>query len=333
MASARVFCVVIFLLIVMVYCAEADDQSSTTARLIVVDQSGKGDYRKIQDAIDAVPSTNTEAVFILVKPGVYNEKIVVPADKPFITISGTKASDSSETVISWNDSGDIFQSPTLSVLASDFSGRYLTIQNTYGAGARAVALRVSGDKAAFFGCRILSYQDALLDDIGRHYYSNCYIEGAVDFIFGNANSLFEKCHLHSLSEGNGAITAQRRQSPSENTGFIFLGCKITGVKSAVLGRPWGAYSRVVFIQTYMSNVILPQGWDNWGDPSKERTVYYAEYKCFGPGAKTQKRVTWSKELTGQEAQIFMTKDIIGGNSWIRSAPTRFKGVSTFSRLP
>lgn len=43
----------------------------STAVLIRVDQSGQGNYRKIQDAIDAVPSNNTEFVFIWVKPGTY----------------------------------------------------------------------------------------------------------------------------------------------------------------------------------------------------------------------------------------------------------------------
>lgn len=142
-------------------------------------------------------------------------------------------------------------------------------QNTYGAGAKAVALRVSGDRAAFYGCRILSHQDTLLDDTGRHYYNNCYIEGDVDFICGNAASFFEKCHLHSLSVGTGAITAQRRMSPAEDTGFTFFGCKITGVKTAVLGRPWGTYSRVVFAFTYMTSVILPQGWDDWGSSADQ----------------------------------------------------------------
>jgi len=65
------------------------------------------------------------------------------------------------------------------------------VQNTYGAGAKAVALRVAGDRAAFYACRILSYQDTLLDESGRHFYSNCYIEGATDFICGNAASLFK----------------------------------------------------------------------------------------------------------------------------------------------
>ncbi|KAK8355296.1 hypothetical protein V6Z11_A05G278600 [Gossypium hirsutum] len=129
----------------------------------------------------------------------------------------------------------------------------------YGPGAKAVALRVSGDRAALFGYRILFYQDTFLDDTRRHYYSNCYIEGAVDFIFGNVVSLFERCHLHTLSERDASIIAQRRESPPEEIGFSFLGCKITGVRIAVLGKPWGTYSRLIFALTYMSNVILPQG--------------------------------------------------------------------------
>ncbi|KDO43670.1 hypothetical protein CISIN_1g039481mg, partial [Citrus sinensis] len=226
------------------------------------DQSGKGDFKKIQDAIDSVPSNNSETVFIRVKPGTYREKIAVPADKPFITISGTKAS---STIITWSDGGEIFESATFTVLADDFVGRFLTIENTYGSAGKAVALRVSADRAAFYGCRILSYQDTLLDDTGNHYYCNCYIEGATDFICGDAASLFESCHIHSLSTGNGAITAQKRVLPEENTGINFLGCKITGVGKAVLGRPWGTYSRVVYALTYMSGVIQPPGWDDWHD--------------------------------------------------------------------
>lgn len=53
------------------------------------------------------------------------EKIVVPVDKPFITLSGTQAS---KTIITWSDGGDIFESPTLTVLASDFVARLLTIE-------------------------------------------------------------------------------------------------------------------------------------------------------------------------------------------------------------
>ncbi|CAH9054579.1 unnamed protein product [Cuscuta europaea] len=307
--------------VVVVFCVLLDFSMSSEIRLRV-DQSGKGDHRNIQDAIDSVPSNNSRQVLISVCPGVYREKVVVPADKPFITLTGRKGS---ATLITWDDYGDIFTSPTFTIFASDFTARYLTIQNTHGPGAKAVAMRVAADRVAMFGCRILSYQDTLLDDRGRHYYNNCYIQGDTDFICGNATSLFVKCHLHSLSNRNGAITAQRRGSASEKTGFSFVGCKITGSKSAFLGRPWGAYSRVVFALTHMSNVVVPQGWDNWNDPSRQRTVYYGEYKCYGAGAKRRKRVDWSRSLSNEEAAPYLTIDMIGGKSWIRMlATTRFK---------
>lgn len=54
-----------------------------------------------------------------------SEKIVVPVDKPYITLSGTNAS---STIITWNEAWFNQQSPTVSILASDFVGRYLTIQ-------------------------------------------------------------------------------------------------------------------------------------------------------------------------------------------------------------
>ncbi|MQL97140.1 hypothetical protein Taro_029823 [Colocasia esculenta] len=378
--------------------ADAASVDPSTAILITVDQSGRGDYQTIQDAIDAVPSNNTELVFISIKPGVYRQayslslslslslpetacdgvktmahtrskklpchcikpylslslkettcnwkKAVVPVDKPFITLSGTNATSTANTIITWSDGGNTFQSATVTILASDFVGRYLTIQNTYGSGAQAVALRVSGDRAAFYACRILSYQDTLLDDSGRHYFSNCYIEGATDFICGNALSLFEaspacstrhfihtcigKCHLHSSSKNGGAVTAQSRSSPTDNTGYSFFRCRITGKGPALLGRPWRPYSRVVFAYTYMSSAIVPRGWDDWGDSSNQRTVFYGQYNCFGPGAKLNGRATWTRALSSGEAAPFMSKSMIDGETWLRRPPTHFRKASTLA---
>lgn len=53
----------------------ADDGSAgndvSEATHVVVDQSGNGDFRRIQDAIDAVPSGNARQVVISIKPGTY----------------------------------------------------------------------------------------------------------------------------------------------------------------------------------------------------------------------------------------------------------------------
>ncbi|KAL0773887.1 hypothetical protein Bca101_039038 [Brassica carinata] len=298
----------------------------STAILIRVDQSGKGDFNKIQEAIESIPPNlnNSQLYFIWVKPGVYREKVVIPVDKPYITLSGTKASN---TILEWSDGKDLLDSPTLiTVFGSDFVCRFLTIQNKFGTAGQAVAVRVAGDNAAFYGCVIKSYQDTLLDDDGNHYFKNFYIEGATDFICGNASSLYERCHLHSLSPKNGSITAQKRTSATEKSGYIFLGCKLTGSGLTFLGRPWGAYSRVVFAYSFFSDVVAPQGWNEWRDPSKKDTVYYGEYKCYGPGADRTQRVKWSKQVSDDEATVFLSKDFIGGKDWLRPVPSHFKNA-------
>ena len=83
----------------------------------------------------------------------------------------------------------------------------------------------------------------------------------------------QKCHLHSTSLAGGAFTAHKRSAESEDTGFSFVGCKLTGVgkSTSILGRPWGRYSRVVFALSYMSSTVRPEGWDGWSDdPAKQR---------------------------------------------------------------
>ncbi|KAI5577291.1 hypothetical protein BDE02_09G103200 [Populus trichocarpa] len=128
------------------------------------------------------------------------------------------------------------RNPPLTVLASNFVGPYLTNQNTFASGGKAAAQRVSGDRAAFYGCGILSFRDTLLDGTGSHYCSTCYIEGATDFICGNAASLFEVSatfYVLLLScekiipgpsvyvrEGDGSSECHQQ---CENTTFIFIG--------------------------------------------------------------------------------------------------------------
>ncbi|XP_039115871.1 LOW QUALITY PROTEIN: putative pectinesterase 11 [Dioscorea cayenensis subsp. rotundata] len=295
--------------------------------LITVDQSGKGDFQRIQDAIDAVPSQNSEQIFVYFNsPGIYKEQVVVPEDKPWITMSGTNET---TTIITWSGPWHTLQNTTVSILASDFVGRNLTIQNTYGPGIQAVALSVFGDRVAFYNCRIFSYQDTLFDTSGRHYYSNCFIQGATDFIYGDALSLFHECYIHSISENGGAITAHKRSSVDENTGYSFVSCNITGIKpnSVILGRPWGPYSRIIYAYTSMTNAILPEGWNDWNNTTRQSTSYYGEYMCYGPGATSSKRVKWSHQLTSDEAKPFLTKDMINGDEWLRAVPTQFKKPS------
>ncbi|KAL0346638.1 UNVERIFIED_CONTAM: putative pectinesterase 53 [Sesamum calycinum] len=272
-----------------------------------------GDFISIQEALDSLPPLNLLRVVINVHAGF------------------TQGGGADSTIVEWGDTAQTpgpkgrplgtFASATFAVDAPYFIAKNITFKvYQYDAsapsgrdGTQAVAFRISGDTAAFVGCKFLGAQDTLYDHSGRHYYKDCYIEGSVDFIFGNGLSLFEECEVHAVASVTGAVTAQGRSSMLDDTGFSFVNCKVTGSGALYLGRAWGPFSRVVFAYTYMDNIIIPKGWHDWGDPSRQMTVFYGQYKCRGAGASFAGRVSWSRELTDEEAKPFLSLSFIDGS--------------------
>ncbi|XP_002968924.2 probable pectinesterase 53 [Selaginella moellendorffii] len=299
--------------------------SNLTTSFVVVDQDGNGDHASVQEAIDAVPVNNTVPITIFVSPGVYQEKVKIVESKPYITLQGSGAD---LTTIVWDDyAGKLgvdgshlgtFHTATVHVSAPYFSARGITFKNSapvQPAGSQAVAFQITGDMAAFYECNFIGAQDTLYDHSGRHYFKSCFIQGSVDFIFGNGRSLYKDCELNAI--GSGALTAQKRQNASDNTGFSFVNCRILGNGLVYLGRAWGPFSRVVFLYCYMDSVINPGGWDDWGDSSRDMTVFYGEFNCTGPGANGMRRVPWSYVLTEAEAQPFLDERFIEGDAWLQ----------------
>ncbi len=285
---------------------------------LTVAADGSGDFTSVQQAVDHVPDNNRQPVVIYIKPGTYKEQIKVPASKPFVTFLGSKAE---QTILTFNLSnpqvGSTSATYSTYIGASDFSAENITFENSFGTGSQAVAMLVDADRATFRNCRFLGWQDTLYAKGGRQYYKDCYIEGHIDFIFGAATAVFENCQIHS--KGAGYIAAPMRFSDAEPTGFVFRHCRLTGVntgKGVFLGRPWRPFGRVVFIETEMDAHILPAGWDNWRDPERERTAWFAEYKSSGKGANPEARVKWSHQLTTAEAVRFLPENFLkGSDGW------------------
>lgn len=284
---------------------------------LTVAKDGTGDYRYIQDAIDAIRVYLPKPITIRIKKGIYKEKIVVPSTLTNVTFEGDNPD---STVISYDDySGkgkmETFDSYTVKVMGNDITFKNITIENTAGRVGQAVALHVEGDRCVFENCRLLGNQDTLFasGENARQYFLNCYIEGTVDFIFGSATALFDRCQIHSKAT-NTYITAA--STPKWVVyGYVFKNCQLTaavGVEKVYLGRPWRDYAKTVFINCEMGNHISDVGWNNWGRPETEKTTYFAEYQCTGVGFKPKNRAAWTHQLTEKEAENYTKETIFSG---------------------
>jgi pectinesterase len=286
---------------------------------VVVAKDGSGDFPTVQNAVDhafdRVLAPTTARLVIEIRPGVYHERVRVPHDRPRVTFLGT---DAQSTVITYGvgakDVGGTFFSATVDINADEFEARNITFENSYGTGTQAVAVSVHSDRAVFRNCRFLGMQDTLYAASGRQYYVDSYIAGHVDFIFGNAAAVFDRCEIRS--RGAGYIAAVSRTLPEDTQGFVFTHCHLTadaGVRDVFLGRPWRNYARVVYLECSMGDHIRPEGWDNWNKVAAEKTAWFAEYASTGPGGAADARVKWARQLTAAEAAQFRPEVFLRGN--------------------
>lgn len=304
--------------------AAAEQKSFTLA------PDGSGDFKTVQAAIDAAPA---DGVILTLKPGTYDERIVIDKTHPHITIRGTDT-DASKTVLThaWfaNFKPPAATSPvgtsgsaSTTVDADDFSAENVTFENTAGEVGQAVALKTTGDRAVFRNCRLLGWQDTLCADDGRQYFVDCYLEGRVDFLFGGATVVFDRCTIKSK---NGGYVTAARTKPETKYGYVFLDCKLISddKQPTYLGRPWqwdrGRVASVTFIRTAMGEHIRPEGWNQWDRPNNpnttpEKNTRYAEFASTdlpGKPLDVSQRVAWSKQLTEDEAQQFTVENVLGG---------------------
>lgn len=286
----------------------------------VVAKDGSGNFKSVQEAINAVPFLKTTETKILIKNGTYKEKLEIPENKNNITFVGETKEN---VVLTYDDYASkknsvgenigTSGSASFIVTANNFKAENITFENAAGPVGQAVAVRVDGDRIIFENCKFLGFQDTLYprSTTSRQYYKNCYIEGTIDFIFGASTAVFDQCEIFTKA-GGGYITAA--STPETNRyGFVFLNCKLTTNSennSYYLGRPWRNYAKTVFINCEMAGHIKPEGWHNWSKPDAETTTFYAEYLSVGSGGNMASRVSWSHLLTAEQVATDYTLNAI-----------------------
>ncbi|MBN2008280.1 T9SS type A sorting domain-containing protein, partial [candidate division KSB1 bacterium] len=293
----------------------------------VVAQDGSGDYETVQAAFDDVPDNYTGSWTIYVKPGTYYEKLFLDRNKINVTLKGD---DPLTTILTYDDyagkAGGTSMSYSAAIDPDDFTAVNITFQNTVvNDGSfndqQGVALRVNGDRQAYYNCRLLGYQDTYYAwggrATGRTYMKNCYVEGSVDFIFGRNIVLFDSCEIH-INRNGGTLTAASTE-PETKFGLVFSDCIIsadsigfngTPITSFLLGRPWQQSPRTVFIRCEEPASLNPAGWSTWNVPP----ALYAEYQCYGPGSDHSNRINISRQLSEDEALEYTLENIFSKDS-------------------
>ncbi|EES02701.1 putative pectinesterase/pectinesterase inhibitor 22 [Sorghum bicolor] len=297
---------------------------------VVVAQDGSGRYRTVSEAVARAPNHSKRKYVIYVKRGVYHENVEVRKKKTNIVIVGEGMG---ETVISgsrsFSSGWTTFRSATFAVAGAGFVARDLTFRNTAGPAAhQAVALRVDSDRSAFFRVAVEGHQDTLYAHSLRQLYRDCRVAGTVDFVFGNGIVVVQRSLVATLPLApgqTGSVTAQGRKDPNQNTGFSFHGCVVEGKYPTYLGRPWKPFSRVVVMESYLGPGIQARGWLEWaaagsGDHSTGlATLFYGEYKNYGPGAGVAGRVKWPGYHVIMDAAVasrFTVRRFIDGLAWL-----------------
>ncbi|KAK2398493.1 pectinesterase [Trifolium repens] len=302
---------------------------------VTVAKDGSGQFKTVSEAINSYPiKSRGRYVFVVyVKAGIYNEYITIAKNKNNILLYGDGPT---KTIITGskslnNGARKTMDTATFSTLGKDFIAKSITFENTAGHEAGpAVALHVKGDRSAFFDCGIHGYQDTLYVHTLRQFYRNCEISGTIDFIFGHSTTLIQNSKIIVRMPGpdhGNVVVADGTKDMNAVTGIVLQNCSIMPddelypnrlTVKTYLARPWKPYSRAVFINNYLGDLIQPDGFSIWGpNETHTATCYFAEFGSTGPGANSQARVKWSKGLISKdEATKFTAQPWLQANTWL-----------------
>ncbi|MFI1978297.1 pectinesterase family protein [Streptomyces wedmorensis] len=290
-----------------------------TERTLYVHPGGLGDHATVRAAVTAASGPGWTLVLAA---GTYRETVAVSPARTDMTWIGATGDPRDVVVVYANAAGTprpeggtygTTGSATTTVQADGFTAQGVTFANDFlrtdlpgNPGTQAVALKVQGDRSAFFHCRFLGHQDTLYADstslaaVARQYYAHCFVEGDVDFVFGRARAVFEHCHFRTLlrtdlaAAPHGFVFAPST-ARSHPYGFLAARCRVTsGAPDGYykLARPWVPGSDpTAWPSLVVRDSVLGPGIDaaapyaNMRDAHPWQAQRFAEYRNTGPGAE------------------------------------------------
>lgn len=280
---------------------------------------GSADFMTLTAAA-AAQSPAVPVTFVL-GPGIYHER-------PFLELADYRIIGAGQgtTVLSARTGGrdpwpgeaktGTFRTATLFLGGGSAVVAHLTVENTAGDGAdvgQALAVYADAARVCMVDVALLGNQDTLftsplplqvrepngfrgprenaprLDTV--QYYRDCTIAGNIDFIFGGANAVFDRCLIRPVAHRSGTSYITAACTPVGKPGYLFADCTVQGGSapgSVYLGRPWRADAAVFWLDCALSKEVNPAGWDNWSNPANEETAIFGESGSTGPGAAPQR---------------------------------------------
>ncbi|KAK5127762.1 hypothetical protein LTR85_004878 [Meristemomyces frigidus] len=319
--------------------ASATSAACTASATFAVSLSPSGcEYANVSAAIAALPN-DSQAKTIQIKAGTYTEQLSITRNGKVTLVGETNftndytqnkvtiqfsngqltsaGEDESTPILYAKKSND---NSGLAVYNIDFVNTYPQTKNT-----AALAADFYGNEIAAYGCSFVGFQDTLLANKGTQVFSNSYIEGSIDFIWGYSTAYFHQCYI-AINTAGACISAQSRSTSTSAGGYVFDSCYITGTSTygstmglSYLGRPYSNFSIAVYMNSYIDSQINSAGWSVWQTSNPQTNgVLFGEYNNSGPSswqANTQ-RASFATNLTQAQAESYSLSSWIGDTSWL-----------------
>jgi pectinesterase len=238
--------------------------NATGQKKIVVDANGGGDFKTIQEAINSLVASSASERVILIKKGVYAEKLFI--EKNNIVFEGEDKEKSIITAAIARDEWrcehkDDWGVATMNVRANDITLKNLTITNSFGFDFKEekivncpadtvnkqkkigkfghqMALRTMNcTRLKAINCHFRSLAGDTVSpwetENGMWYFKDCVMEGGVDFYCPRGWAYAENCEF--ITHG-GTAAIWHDGSANEDSKTVLVNCKFKGYDGFLLGR-------------------------------------------------------------------------------------------------